>query len=76
MSKCEIFDRSDFNDFNTIKSVWEGDFGVKVNSFFIFRDSYGAVKFLTHMLRLILKRSNLAGRGKNRKTVTIGFSLG
>jgi hypothetical protein len=26
--KCEIFDHSDFHDFYTIKSLWEGDFGV------------------------------------------------
>ncbi len=31
VSKCEIFDRSDFHDFYAIKSVWrEGDFGVKI----------------------------------------------
>jgi hypothetical protein len=28
--KCEIFDRSDFHDFYTIKSLWEGNFGVKI----------------------------------------------
>ncbi len=28
--KCEIFDRSDFHDFYPIKSLWEGDFGVKI----------------------------------------------
>jgi hypothetical protein len=28
--KSEIFDRSDFNDFYTIKSLREGDFGVKM----------------------------------------------
>jgi hypothetical protein len=28
--KCEIFDRSDFNDFYTIKSLREGDCGVKI----------------------------------------------
>ncbi len=27
--KCEIFDRSDFDDFYTIKSLCEGDFRVK-----------------------------------------------
>ncbi len=27
--KCEIFDRSDFHDFYTIKPVWVGDFGAK-----------------------------------------------
>ncbi len=30
--KCEIFDRSDFHDFYTIKSLWGGDFGVKISS--------------------------------------------
>jgi hypothetical protein len=30
--KCEIFDRSDFHDFYHIKSLWEGDFGVKIKS--------------------------------------------
>ena len=29
--KCEIFDRSDFPDFYTIKSLRVGDFGVKIN---------------------------------------------
>jgi|LakMenE01Jun11ns_1017448.scaffolds.fasta_scaffold8618794_1 hypothetical protein len=32
--KCEIFDRSDFPDFYTIKSLRVGDFGVKINNFF------------------------------------------
>jgi hypothetical protein len=27
---CEIFDRSDFRDFYTIKSLWVGDFGAKI----------------------------------------------
>ncbi len=31
--KCEIFDRSDFHDFYAIKSLWEGDFGVKIKGF-------------------------------------------
>ena len=31
--KCEIFDRSDFHDFYTIKSRPEGDFGVKIKNF-------------------------------------------
>jgi hypothetical protein len=31
--KCEIFDRSDFHDFYPIKSLWEGDFGVKIKCF-------------------------------------------
>ncbi len=30
VSKREIFDRSDFPDFYTIKSLQEGDFGVKI----------------------------------------------
>ncbi len=28
--KCEIFDSSDVHDFNTIKSLREGDIGVKI----------------------------------------------
>jgi hypothetical protein len=28
--KCEIFDRSDFLDFYAMKSLCEGDFGVKI----------------------------------------------
>jgi hypothetical protein len=28
--KCEIFDHSDFYDFYTINSIWEGDLGVKI----------------------------------------------
>jgi hypothetical protein len=28
--KCEIFDRSDFHDFYTIKPFWVSDFGVKI----------------------------------------------
>jgi hypothetical protein len=28
--KCESLDRSDFHDFYPIKSLWEGDFGVKI----------------------------------------------
>ncbi len=57
MPKCEIFDRSDFHDFYTIKSLWEGDFGVKIKCFKkIFRGSFGAAKFLTRMLSLILRR--------------------
>ncbi len=31
--KCEIFDRSDFDDFYTIMSLCEGDFGVKIKKF-------------------------------------------
>ncbi len=33
MLKGEIFDRSDFPDFYTIKSLCEGDFGVKIKYF-------------------------------------------
>ncbi len=32
--KREIFDRSDFPDFYTIKSLRVGDFGVKIQNFF------------------------------------------
>ncbi len=57
MPKCEIFDRSDFHDFYPIKSLWEGDFGVKIKCFKkIFRGSLGVAKFLTRMLSLILRK--------------------
>jgi hypothetical protein len=57
-AKCEIFDNSDFDDFYTIKSIWGADFWVKIQIcfFFIFRGSFGAAKFLTRMLSLILRR--------------------
>jgi len=32
--KCEILERWDFPDFYTIKSLWEGDFGVKIKNFY------------------------------------------
>ena len=55
--KCEIFDRSDFPDFYTIKSRPEGDFGVKIKKNFkqIFRGLFGAAKFLMRMLSIILR---------------------
>jgi hypothetical protein len=53
--KCEIFGRWDFDDFYTIKSLWGGDFGVKIKVFFILRGSVGAAKFLTRMLSLIVR---------------------
>ncbi len=34
MPKCEIFDPSDFHDFYIIKSLREGDFGVKIKFFY------------------------------------------
>ncbi len=56
MPKCEIFDNSDFDDFYSIKSVCGSDFWVKIKvCFFIFRRSFGAAKFLTRMLSLILR---------------------
>jgi hypothetical protein len=56
--KCEIFDRSDFPDFYTIKSLRVGDFGVKINFFFsqIFWGLFMGAKFLTRMLSLFLRR--------------------
>jgi hypothetical protein len=30
--KCEIFDHSDFQDFYSMKSLREGDFGVKIKN--------------------------------------------
>ncbi len=56
MPKCEIFDRSDFQDLYTIKSLREGDLGVKLKKMSkIFMGSFGAAKFLTRMLSLILR---------------------
>jgi hypothetical protein len=56
-AQSEIFDCWDFPDFYTIKFLWEGDFAVKIKNLKkIFRDSFGAAKFLTHMLSLILRR--------------------
>jgi hypothetical protein len=55
--KREIFDRSDFSDFYTIKSQRVGDFGVKKKKKFkIFRGTFRGAKFLTHMLSLFLRR--------------------
>ncbi len=57
MPKREIFDRSDFPDFYTIKSLRVGDFGVKIKFFLqIFRGSFRGAKFLTRMLSLFLRR--------------------
>ncbi len=57
MPKREIFDRSDFPDFYTMKSLRVGDFGVKINFFFlIFRGSFRGAKFLTRMLSVFLRR--------------------
>jgi hypothetical protein len=54
--KCEIFHRSDFDDFYTIKSLCEGDFGVKIKNFIkIFRGSFRGAKFLMRMLSLFFR---------------------
>ncbi len=54
--KCAIFDSLDFHDFYTIKSLQEGDFGVKIKKFKqIFRGSFGAAKFLTRLVSEILR---------------------
>ncbi len=50
MPKREIFDRSDFPDFYTMKSLRVGDF-LK-----IFRGSFRGAKFLMRMLSLFLRR--------------------
>jgi hypothetical protein len=34
--KCEIFDRSDFPNFYTIKSSWVGDLVVKILTYYFF----------------------------------------
>jgi hypothetical protein len=54
--KREIFDRSDFPDFYTIKFLRVGVFGVKINFLKIFRGSFRGAKFLTRMLSLFLRR--------------------
>ncbi len=57
MPKCEIFDRSDFDDFYTIRSLCEGTLGFKKKFFIkIFRGSFRGAKFLTRMLSLFLRR--------------------
>ncbi len=57
MPKCEIFDRSDFDDFYTIQSLCKGEFGDKIKFFIqIFRGSLRGAKFLTRMLSLFLRR--------------------
>jgi hypothetical protein len=65
--KREIFDRSDFPDFYTIKSLRVGDFGVKIKKNFtkIFRGSFRGAKFLTCMLSLLLKRFFFLSFGQN-----------
>jgi hypothetical protein len=64
--KCEIFDRSDFPDFYTIKSLCEGDFGVKIKNILkIFRGSFRGAKFLTRTLSLFLRRFFLVWAKKN-----------
>ncbi len=57
MPKREIFDRSDFSDFCTMKSLSVDDFGVKIkkNSKY-FRGSFRGAKFLTRMLSVYLRR--------------------
>jgi hypothetical protein len=55
--KREIFDRSDFPDFYTIKSLRVGDFGVKIKkNYKIFRGSFRGAKFLMRMLSVFLMR--------------------
>ncbi len=56
MPKREIFDRSDFPDFYTMKSLRVGDFGVKKKFLQIFRGSFRGAKFLTRMLSVFLRR--------------------
>jgi hypothetical protein len=52
----EVFDRSDFHDFYTIKSQRDGDFGVKIKIVLkIFRGLLGAAKFLMRLVSLILR---------------------
>jgi hypothetical protein len=54
--KRDLFDRSDFPDFYTIKSLRVGDFGVKIKKFLkIYRGAFRGAKFLTCMLSLFLR---------------------
>ncbi len=56
MPKCEIFDRSDFPDFYTIKSSWVGDLVVKIKkNFSTFQGSFRGAKSLTGILSLFLR---------------------
>ncbi len=50
MPKREIFHRSDFPDFYTIKSLRVGDFEVKI------RGAFRGAKLLMRMLSLFLRR--------------------
>ena len=55
--KREIFDRSDFPDFYTIKTLRVGNFGVKIKkNYKIFRGSFRGAKFLMRMLSVFLRR--------------------
>jgi hypothetical protein len=55
--KREIFYRSDFPDFYTIKSLRVGDFGVNIKNFLqIFQGTFRGAKFLTRMLSLFFRR--------------------
>jgi hypothetical protein len=55
--KREIYDRSDFPDFYTIKSLRVGDFGDKIKKIVkTFRGSFRGAKFLTRMLSVFLRR--------------------
>jgi hypothetical protein len=55
--KREIFNRLDFPDFYTIKSLRVGDFGVKIKKVYkIFTASFRGAKFLMRMLSLFLRR--------------------
>ena len=57
MPKREIFDRSDFPDFYTIKSLRVGDFKVKIKKCYkILRVSFRGAKFLMRMLSVFLRR--------------------
>ncbi len=75
--KYEIFDRWDFHDFYTIKSLEKSDFGVKTkkNLTKIFRGSFWAAKFLMRMLSLIL-RSTVPSKHAEHTQQVLMHSLG
>ena len=66
MPKREIFDRSDFPDFYTIKTLRVGNFGVKIKkNYKIFRGSFRGAKFLMRMLSVFLRRFFVQSFGQN-----------
>ncbi len=70
MPKCEIFDRSDFDDFYTIKSLCEGDFGVKKKKKKKYLGVHLGGQSSLHVLSLFLRRFFLS-LGKKKFSVEL-----